>query len=508
MRRSKWAPWDWRSAKARQFGVPGFGFGRRAELPPRLAGRRSPGPLWASALLAPLVLLAGCAIGPKYHRPPIAAPTSFRGESRAWTNSLGNLPWWEVFHDPTLQRLIRTALTNNYDLRIATTRVQQAQAVVEQARSQLFPQIGYGALAGRNRNAFPGGGLAPNQAETSLFEGDLDASWEIDLWGRIRRLTESARAQYFATEEARHDITTSILAQVAQGYFELLELDRQLAIAEDATNSFGQSYDLFNLQLQGGVASKLETSSAAALLGSAAATIPDIRRQIALAENQLSVLLGENPRAIARAGSSMDQQWPPDVPAGLPSALLERRPDIREAEQQLRSANAQVGVAEANFLPQLNLTGLLGRVSPELEMLTAGSTTAWSVAADVTGPLFRAGQLIGQYRQAKAARDQYALQYHSTVLNAFQEVSNALITREQLAEAQAQQANAVAAYREATRIAIERYRHGQSSYFEVLQEQQLLFPAEHILAQTQYAQLSAIVQLYRALGGGWGAHAP
>ena len=209
-----------------------------------------------------------------------------------------------------------------------------------------------------------------------------------------------------------------------------------------------------------------------------------------------------------RTGSDFDKQWPPDVPAGLPSALLERRPDIREAEQQLRSANAQVGVAEADFFPRLDLTGLLGRVSPELSTLTAGSANAWAVAADVTGPLFHGGQLVGQYRQAKAARDQYALQYQATVLNAFQEVSSALISREQLAETHSQQARAVAAYQEATRVAIERYRHGQASYYEVLQEQQLLFPAENILAETQFGQLSAVVQLYRALGGGWEPPAP
>jgi multidrug efflux system outer membrane protein len=462
----------------------------------------------ALPLLPAILLLAGCALGPKYHRPPIVAPATFRGEAQPATNSFGDLPWWEVFHDGSLQRLIHTALTNNYDLRIATTRVQQARAVVMQARSQLFPQINYSALAGRQKNAFPGGAPIPNQQESSIFSGDLNASWEVDLWGRIRRLTESARAQYFATEEARRDVTTSILAQVAQPYFQLLALDRELAIARDATNSFGESLKLFNQRLQGGVASKLETSSAEALLGSAAATIPDLRRQIAVVENQLSVLVGENPRAIVRAGSNFDKEWPPDVPAGLPSSLLERRPDIREAEQQLRSANAQVGVAEADFFPRLDLTSLLGRVSPELSMLTAGSATAWAAAADVTGPLFHGGQLIGQYRQAKATRDQYALQYQAAVLNAFQEVSSALISREQLAETYAQQARAVAAYQEATRIALERYRRGQSSYYEVLQEQQLLFPAENTLAQTQFGQLSAMVQLYRALGGGWEPQAP
>lgn len=461
----------------------------------------------ASIVLGALVL-AGCAMGPNYHRPPVTAPAAFRGATVASTNSLADLPWWQVFHDDRLQGLIHTALTNNYDLRIAFTRVEQARAVAAEAQSRSFPQVNYGALAGREKNVFPGGSPVPNLPTSSIFSGDVTASWELDLWGRVRRLSESARAQFFASEEARRDVTISIVAQVAQAYFQLLALDRQLAIAQAATNSFGESLKLFSERLQGGVASKLETSSAEALLDSAAAALPDLRRQIALVENQLSLLLGENPGPIARAGSDFDHQWPPDVPAGLPSALLERRPDIREAEQQLRSANAQVGVAQADFFPQITLTGVLGVVSPQLSSLTSGSGNAWGAAAGLTGPIFQGGRLRAQYRQAKAVRDQYALQYQATVLNALQEVSSALISRVQLAEAREQQAHSVAAYQEATRIALERYRRGQSSYYEVLQEQQLLFPAETTLAQTQLNQLTAIVQLYRALGGGWQQHTP
>jgi multidrug efflux system outer membrane protein len=220
-------------------------------------------------------------------------------------------------------------------------------------------------------------------------------------------------------------------------------------------------------------------------------------------ENQLSILLGQNPGAILRGNSSLEKQMPPDVPAGLPSALLERRPDIREAEQQLRSANAQVGVAVANFFPQLNLTGLLGEVSPELSAFTSGGEVAWSIAAGLTGPLFHGGQLRAQYAQARAAREQFALQYQAAVLNAFQEISDALISREKLASARMQQSRAVDAYKEAVKISMERYRLGNADYYEVLQEQQLLFPAENSLVQTQLNQLLAVVQLYRALGGGW-----
>jgi len=447
--------------------------------------------------------LSGCALGPNYHRPAVTTPAAFRGETGAATNSFADLPWWSVFHDDRLQSLIHTALTNNYDLRIAATRVEQERALAAQARAQLVPQINYSALAGREKNVFPGGSPVPNLPTSSIFSSDATASWELDLWGRIRRLSESARAQFFASEEARRDVLISLVAQVAQDYFQLLTLDRQLAIAEAATNSFGESLKLFNQRLRGGVASKLETSSAEALLETAAAAIPDLKRQAALAENHLSLLLGQNPGPIDRSGSDLEKEWPPDVPAGLPSELLERRPDIREAEQQLRSANAQVSVAEAEFLPKITLTAVLGIVSPELSSITSGSGSAWGAAASLTGPLFQGGRLRAQYRQAKAARDQYALQYQAAVLNAMQEVANALVSRQQLADARDHQARAVTAYQEATRVALQRYRRGQSSYYEVLQEQQLLFPAENTLALTELSQLTAVVQLYRALGGGW-----
>jgi multidrug efflux system outer membrane protein len=255
--------------------------------------------------------------------------------------------------------------------------------------------------------------------------------------------------------------------------------------------------------LQGGVASKLETASAEALMDAAAATIPDLERQIALQENQLSVLLGQNPAAILRGNIPLEQQTPPTVPAGLPSKLLERRPDILEAEDQLHSANAQLGVAKANFFPQLDLTGLVGEVSPELSAFTSGGQAAWGLAAGLTGPLFHGGQLRAQYAQARAVRDQAALQYEAAVLNALQEIANALVAREKLTSATAQQARAVDAYQEAVKIAMERYRLGEADYYQVLQEQQLLFPAENSLVQFQLNGLLATVQLYTALGGGW-----
>lgn len=456
----------------------------------------------ALALLA-VISLAGCVAGPDYRRPAVESPPAFRGGSPAETNSLADLPWWQVFKDDVLQDLIRRALTNNYDLRIAFTRVEQARAMVAEARSGYFPQLNYGAAAGAGRNVGANNTPSPTGQSGSVLAVDATASWEIDLWGRIRRMTEAARAQYYASEEARRDVTSTLVAEVAQDYFQLLALDRQLQIARDATNSFAGSLKIFTERLQGGVASRLETSSAEALLDSSAAMVPQLEQQIIQQENQISLLLGQGPGAIPRGNALLEGQSLPEVPPGLPSGLLERRPDIREAEQQLRSANAQIGVAKANFFPQLNLTGLVGQVSPELTALTSGGANAWSVAASLTGPVYQGGLLRAQYRQAVAARDQSALQYQAAVLNALQEVANALVSRQKLAETSIQQTRAVSAYQEAVKISRQRYQQGQSSYYEVLQAQQNLFPAENSLVQTRVGYLTAIVQLYRALGGGW-----
>jgi multidrug efflux system outer membrane protein len=450
------------------------------------------------------LFLAGCVVGPHYQRPKINPPQTFRGENEnsAQTNSFADLPWWEIFHDENLQNLIRVALTNNYDLRIAVTRVEQSRALLAQARAQFFPQVNYAALGGYGQNV-SANMPSPTGERGGALGADVNASWEIDLFGRIRHLTEVARAQYFATQEARRDVTISLIAQVAQNYFQLLALDEQLQIARDSTNSFGQSLKIFTERLHGGVASKLETSSAEALFDSAAANIPQLERQIVAQENQLSVLLGKNPATIARTSALFENQNLPEIPAGLPSTLLERRPDIREAEQNLRAANAQVGVAVSDFFPQLNLTGLLGEVSPELTAFTGGGDLAWSIAAGLTGPIFHGGQLRAQYAQARAAREQFALQYQQSVLNAFEEISDSLIAREKFAAARDQQIRAVNAYQEAVKISMERYQLGNSSYYEVLQEQQLLFPAENSLVQIELNQFTAVIQLYRALGGGW-----
>jgi outer membrane protein, multidrug efflux system len=463
--------------------------------------RHFPSPVFYLLSSILVLLLAGCAIGPNYHRSPVNAPPVFRGQTENSTNSFADLPWWQIFHDTNLQSLICVALTNNYDLRIAFAREEQARQLVFETRAELFPQANYTGIAARgknveNANPFPG-------ARGDYFVGDVEASWEVDLWGRVRRLTESQRAQFFAAREARRDITISLIAQVAQDYFQLLALDRQLQIARDTTNSFGQSLTLFSEQLKGGVASRLDTLAAEALMDSVTTTIPDYERQIVLQEDQLSVLLGQNPEVIARTSSTLEKQALPSIPTGLPSALLERRPDVREAEQELRSANAQVGVAIADFFPQISLTALFGQVSPSLSDITSGSGRAWGIAGDLAGPIFEGGRLKAQYREAKAAREQFLLQYDATILNAFQEVSDAIISYQKYSVAFGEQARAVSAYQGAVTTATERYRLGNANYYEVLQQQQELFPAENILVQTRLNQLITLVQLYRALGGGW-----
>jgi multidrug efflux system outer membrane protein len=297
-----------------------------------------------------LTLLSGCAVGPDYQRPTVEAPGSFRNAPTAATsNSFADLPWWDVYRDATLKSLIHTALTNNLDVRIAATRVEQARAISAQAGSQFYPSVGYGGGVSRGRNEFLGTPNPNNGSTGDAALATLSAAWEIDLWGRIRRLNESARAQFLATEEARRGVMLSLVSDVALAYFELLELDLQLEIAQRTTVSFQETLRLFNERLQGGVASRLDVSRAEGALATIAARVPEVERQIAIKENQINVLLGRNPGPVARNTTLLQQSMPPEVPAGLPSALLERRPDIRAAEQSLRSANAQVGVSVAEF---------------------------------------------------------------------------------------------------------------------------------------------------------------
>jgi len=447
--------------------------------------------------------LAACAVGPNYKRPLVPVPERFYGDERAAeARSLADVPWWDVFDDPILKGLIEEAVRNGFDARLSAARVQEARARYGIVRSQFFPSVDYDAGWQRGRaNRL----LNPSGATQTVWSVDVGFSWELDLWGRIRRLSEAARAQYLATEEGRRGVLLSLVSDVAVAYLELRELDAELAIAKSTTAAFQDTYELFNRRLEGGAASGLETARAEASLALVAAQIPEIERAIVARENQINFLLGRNPQPIPREGPLM--ALPPDVPPGLPSALLERRPDVRQAEQLLIAANANVGVAKADFFPRLSLTGLFGSVSPELGDLFSSHSKTWNVAAGLTGPIFQGGRIKRSYEAAQAQWQQAKIEYEAAAANAFGEVSGALVDRTKLVETERQRARAVAAYQEAVRLANIRYNSGLSAYFEVLEAQQQLFPAEISLAQTRRDQLVAVVNLYRALGGGWQAEA-
>ncbi len=464
------------------------------------------------------LLLSGCAVGPNYKRPAVNAPTTYRGEAPSTQPSLASIadePWWSVFHDPTLQQLIRTAIANNYDLKIAIAHVEQSRAIAIQARSQFFPRIGYDLEAADGRHSFlgqprppievdvPGVGTITQKNQESSFLAALSATWEVDLWGRIRRLDEAAQQQLLATQEARRGVTLSLVSSVAQAYFELLSLDQQLQIAKDATTAFKQSLNLFQYRYEGGAGSKLEVARAQASLASASATIPELERQILIKENQICVLLGENPHGISRSETILDEELPPSVPAGLPSELLERRPDVLQAEAQLHAASAQIGVAIGDFFPKIGLTALYGAVSNDLATLASGDSVAWSLGANVTGPIFTGGQLYGNYKQSKAVFEEAKLNYEKNILSAFREVANALASRQKLSLVRVQEQKAVEAHATSVDLSLQRYSAGKSTYFEVLYNQQELFQAHNALSQVELNQLVAFVQLYKALGGGW-----
>jgi multidrug efflux system outer membrane protein len=471
----------------------------RAEFPCRLL----------SLVLALFIFLPGCAVGPTYRRPKVIVPGQYRGaEGAAQQASFADLAWWEVFKDERLKELIQTALANNYDLLIAVSRVEQSRQISAQARAQYFPFVNYSSTGSDGKNEFAGT-VAPNGGVTrGTFVGVASAAWEADVWGRLRRLNESARAQYLATEEGRRGVMLSLVSDMAQDYFQLLGLELQLDIARQTTDSYNQTLKLFTEQLEGGVASKLQTSRAAGAAATAAASIPQIELQIALTENQISVLLGSNPSEIKHTAQLLDEIVPPEIPAGLPSALLERRPDVLQAEQLLRSANAQVGVATANYFPQIGLTALFGRASTPLSTLSSGQTTISSVAGNVTGPIFQGGALRAQKRQAVAFWEQSKLQYEQTALSAFQDVSNALISRQKYELIRAKQIDAVQSYQESVKVSLQRYLAGKANYYEVLEAQQQLYPAQLSLAETELNRRTVIVQLYKALGGGWNLKDP
>ena len=442
------------------------------------------------------IFLAGCNLGPKYKRPTVQPPAEFYAERQTTANSEADAAWWDLFKDPVLQGLIREALQNNYDLRLAFARVEQERALAGVTRSQYFPQVGYGAAIAGQKEPFP------SIANHTYYAYNFNTFWEIDLFGRIRKLNEAQRAVYFASEEARRDVRLLVLAEVAQGYFQLRAFDANLEIAHRTVKSFQDTLDLFQRKFEGGASSGLEVARAQAALSNVAATIPDLQRQIVAQEVALNLLLGRNPGPITRGSALAEQYDPPEVPTGLPSQLLERRPDLREAEENLIAANASVGIAKANFFPTISLTGVFGGISPQLSELT-GTGKAWSLAGNLAGPLFTAGRLKNEYRASLAQRDQAKIAFEKAVTQAFGEVSTSLSAHQQLGRAYQEQLNSVEAYRESVRLSSIRYDSGFASYFEIIDAQLQMYPAEQSAVDYDLGRKVALVNLYRALGGGW-----
>ena len=453
------------------------------------------------------IWLVGCAIGPDYQRPETVEPPTFREQTTpAESASLADLPWWEVFQDEALRALIGEALANNYNLRIAASRVEQARARAGIARSEFFPQINGEFDATRGNNAVLGV-PSPGAPRDNAFLLAAGLAWEIDIWGRIRRTNEAARAELFATEAFRRGIVLTLTSDVAASYFELRELDLELEISRRTVDAYTKMYELFERKFTGGASSKLGMLRAEAALASAAAVIPDLERRTVEVENRLSVLLGRIPGPIPRGETLLEQKTPPQVPLGVPAQLLERRPDVLEAEQRLVAANALVGVSISNFLPRIGLTALAGGVSTELSDILQQRNSLWSIAGIATTPIFQGGAIYYDWQRAKAEWEDARLFYELTALAALRDVSDSLVAREKYAEEQQQRARAVVALQESVRISTVRYVDGRADYFEVINAQQDLFPAELSLARTEASQLVSIVRLYRALGGGWSQYA-
>jgi multidrug efflux system outer membrane protein len=452
--------------------------------------------------------VAGCApVGPNYKRPELAPPTTYRGASPTAGESLADMPWWQVFDDPALQALLRDAVANNLDLRLAVSRVQEARAIAGVARSFLYPDINLSAGYTGNqasRNSQPPGALGDDRTynNTSVT---ANLSWEADLFGRIRRNNEAAVARYLATEEGRRAVLVTLVSDVASAYFLLQELDLQIEIARRTLGLNDRTIEYYTDRLNGGVSNRLEVDQAKANQAITAASIPELERQIAVLEHSVSVLAGRPPGAIVRGATLGDRPLPPIAPVGVPASLLERRPDVIQAERLLVAANADVGAAKALFYPRISLTGALGTVSGDLGDFLKGDSIIWSVGAGLFQPLFNANRIKRNFEASQARFDQAVIVYQQSALNAYREVADALVTAQKLAEIRAIQEGGVLALRDAGELSRLRYEQGLSSYLEVLYADQELFRQELQLARTRGAQLRVLAQLYRALGGGWQA---
>jgi multidrug efflux system outer membrane protein len=449
-------------------------------------------------------LLSACMVGPNYHRPPVQTPATYRDlagnpQLQAQAASYADLPWWQVFKDPKLQELIRTALKQNYDLQLATERISAARAQLAITRSSLFPQV----QGGGN---FSGGKESNFQTKYNFLILAADATFQLDFFGRLRRATEAAHAQLLATEAARQTVILTLVSDVASDYFALLQLDLQLQITRQTVDTQTDSVKLTTRRLEYGVATKLDVLQAQQTLDTANAQVPDLERQIAQEENAISILLGNYPQDVPRGLTLVEQALPPEVPPGVPSSIIERRPDLREAEQNLVAANAEIGVAKAQFFPQISLTGSAGGAfgrSSAFSSLMSSQIGIWSYGAQVSQPIFTGGALRGNLHLAESQQKQALIAYRQAIQRAFGDVSDALIGYEKFHQVRIRQQESVADLQESVRLSTLRYRGGTTTYLEVLDGQRSLYAAELTLAQARGNEYQSLVQVYRALGGGW-----
>jgi len=460
------------------------------------------GKCWLTAIT--LLSLSGCLVGPNYKRPPVVAPDAYRGLAPnappQTVASFGDEKWWTVFHDQQLQALIHTALAQNYDVRIAATRVLQAQASLGITRADQFPSV-YGG-AGATDTRLPSTKLAgPYYTSSNLV--NLSLAWELDFWGKYRRSTEAARANLLATEWGQKAVISSLVSNVASAYFQLLELDSEMEISRRTLDSRKESLRLVDIRERGGRTSMVDVRQSEQLVYAAAAAIPDLERRIEQQENFISILLGENPGPVTRTSTLVQEQFPPVVPAGLPSSLLERRPDLQSAEQQLVAANAQIGVAKAAYYPDISLTAIAGYQSSALTSLFTGPAGFWSFGGQLAQPIFTAGKLRANVRLTEAQQQEAVLFYQQSIQQAFREVSDSLVGYRKDQEFREQQELLTGAAQDTVRLANIRYGGGVTSYLEVLDSDTRYFDAQITLAQAELAERLALVQLYNALGGGW-----
>ena len=468
----------------------------------------------AMFLMLSLAGLLGCAVGPNYKRPSVDVPVTYRDaaladqSSKAGSSSSGNTAsaslgderWWEVFRDSQLQDLIRTALKNNYDVRIAATRVLEARAQLGITRADQLPSV----TGGGNITSIQSPRIGPIPSyEVTQGEIGPSAGWNLDFWGKYRRATEAARANLLANEWAQKEVIATLVAQVASSYFQLRQLDLELEISKRTLSSRQDSLQLTQTLEQHGINSLLDVRQSEQLVYTAAAEVPDFERQVAQQENAINILLGKNPGEVPRGLRLTEEPHTPEVPAGLPSSLLERRPDVREAEESLIAANAQIGVARAAYFPQISLTASAGYESPALTNLFTGPAGLWDMAASFTQPIFEGGRLKNNVRLAQAQREQMVLTYQQTIQDAFRDVDNALIAYRKDREFRVQQEHLVDSARDAANLSQVRFKAGTTDYLEVLTNETNAFSAELGLAQAQGNELLALVQVYQALGGGW-----